>query len=73
MSEDITELQRKILALILNDSHRPGAITSVLRGRNVECTQNDVVQALQDLEKRNLVERASEKAWSASGRAEDFV
>ncbi|TET08978.1 MAG: hypothetical protein E3J86_09485 [Candidatus Thorarchaeota archaeon] len=73
MSENLTELQRKVLELILSDAHRPNAITSVLRRRNFECDQNEVVQALLDLEKRNLVERISEKAWSAKGSAEDFV
>ncbi|MFW9810599.1 MAG: hypothetical protein ACFFE6_14570 [Candidatus Thorarchaeota archaeon] len=73
MSEDLTELQRKILELILADAHRPNAITSVLKRRNIECNQNDVVQALLDLEKRNLAERISAKAWSATGRAEDYV
>lgn len=73
MSEDLTELQRKILELILADAHRPNAITSVLKRRHVECNQNDVVQALLDLENRNLVERISGKAWSATGKAEDLV
>jgi hypothetical protein len=73
MSEDLTELQRKILELILSNANRPSAITSVLRRRHVECNQNEVVQALIDLEKRNLVERVSEKAWSATGRAEGVV
>jgi len=73
MSEDLTELQRKILELILADAHRPNAITSVLKRRHVECNQNDVVQALLDLENRNLVERISGKAWSATDKAENFV
>jgi hypothetical protein len=73
MSEDLTELQRRILELILSNANRPSAITSVLRRRHVECNQNEVVQALLDLEKRNLVERVSEKAWSATGRAEGVV
>jgi len=73
MSEDLTELQRKILELIISDAHRPNAITSVLRRRYVECNQNEIVQALLDLEKRKLVERISGKAWSATGSAEDFV
>jgi hypothetical protein len=73
MSEDLTELQRNILKLILADAHRPNAITSVLRRRRVECNQNDVVQALLDLEKRNLVERISGKAWGAKDSAEDLV
>jgi hypothetical protein len=73
MSEEITELQRKILGLILTDAHRPGAIVSILRKRNVTCNQNDVVQALHDLEKRNLVEKLSAKAWTAKGGAEEHV
>ncbi|MHA2396100.1 MAG: hypothetical protein ACXAC0_05300 [Candidatus Thorarchaeota archaeon] len=73
MSEEITELQRKILGLILSDAHRPGAIVSILRKRNVSCNQNDVVQALLDLEKRNLVEKLSAKAWTAKGRAEEHA
>ncbi|MFW9926308.1 MAG: hypothetical protein ACFFDM_06015 [Candidatus Thorarchaeota archaeon] len=73
MSEDLTELQRKILELILSDSRRPNAITSVLQRRSIECNQNDVVQALLDLENRKLVERTSAKSWSATGRAEDYV
>ncbi|MHA2056261.1 MAG: hypothetical protein ACW979_01395 [Candidatus Thorarchaeota archaeon] len=73
MSEEITELQRKILGLILADAHRPSAIASILRRRNVSCNQNDVVQALLDLEKRNLVEKLSAKAWAAKGGAESYV
>ena len=73
MSEEITELQRKILGLILSNSQRPGAIYSILKRKKVSCNQNDIVQALQDLEKRNLVERESSKAWSAKSGAEDFV
>ncbi|MFW9787234.1 MAG: hypothetical protein ACFFE2_02800 [Candidatus Thorarchaeota archaeon] len=73
MSEEITELQRKILGIILADARRPNAIASILRRRNVDCNQNDVVQALIDLEKRNLVERLSAKAWTAKGAAEDYV
>jgi hypothetical protein len=73
MSEEITELQRKILGLILADAHRPSAIASFLRRRNIECNQNDVMQALLDLEKRDLVEKLSAKAWTAKGKAEDYV
>ncbi len=72
MSEDITALQFKILELIITDTRRPNAMTKVLRRRNIECNQNDVVQALLDLEKRDLVERISEKAWSATGKAESL-
>jgi len=73
MSEEITALQKKILGLILADARRPSAITSILKRRNVECNQNDVMQALLDLEKRNLVERHSAKAWTAKERAEDYL
>jgi hypothetical protein len=73
MSEDLTELQRKILEIIISNANRPSAITSVLRRRNVECNQNAVVQALLDLENRKLVERVSGKAWSATGRAEGAI
>jgi hypothetical protein len=73
MSEEITELQRKILGLILSDARRPNAIASILRKQNVECNQNDVVQALLDLEKRNLAEKLSAKAWTAKGKAEEYV
>ena len=73
MSEDLTDLQRKILELVLSNTSRPSAITSILKRKNAELTQNDVVQALLDLEARKLVERASSKAWSATGRAEDAL
>jgi hypothetical protein len=73
MSEDLTDLQRKILELILSNASRPSAITSVLRRKNDELNQNDVIQALLDLESRKLVERVSGKAWSATGRAEDAL
>ncbi|MFX1605870.1 MAG: hypothetical protein ACFFDD_08170 [Promethearchaeota archaeon] len=73
MSEEITELQKRILGLILSDSRRPNAITSILKKQNVECSQNDVVQALLDLEKRNLVEKTSAKAWNAKDAAEDYL
>ncbi len=73
MSEEITELQRKILGLILANAHRPNAISSILKRKNFACNQNDVVQALLDLEKRNLVEKLSTKAWAAKGGAEDYV
>ena len=73
MSEEITELQKKILGLILADSRRPNAIASILHRRNVDCNQNDIVQALLDLEKRNLVEKLSTKAWTAKGAAEEYI
>jgi hypothetical protein len=73
MSEEITELQRNILALILTDNRRPNAIVSILRKRNLACDQNDVVQALLDLEQRNLVERLTTKAWTAKDKAEEYI
>ncbi len=73
MSEEITELQREILALILEDNHRAAAITRTLQRRHIECNQNEVIMALNDLETRDLVERATEKAWAAKSNAEDYV
>ena len=73
MSEEITDLQRKILGLILANAHRPNAIASMLKRKNFACNQNDVVQALLDLEKRNLVEKLSTKAWTAKGGVDDYV
>jgi hypothetical protein len=73
MSEEITELQRKILALILEDNRRAAAITRTLQMRHIECNQNEVIMALNDLEKRDLVERATEKAWAAKSGAEDYI
>jgi hypothetical protein len=72
MSEDITELQQKILGVILADTRRAGAITSIVN-KKIKCNQNDVVQALLDLEKRGLVEKLSSKAWTAKGKAEEYV
>ncbi len=73
MSEEVTQLQRDILALIINDTHRPAAITAMLKGKHVECDQNAVIQALNDLEKRGLVERSSGKAWSAREAAQNHL
>jgi hypothetical protein len=73
MSEEITELQREILVLILEDNRRAGAITRTLQQRHVECNQNEVVMALNDLEKRDLVERGTEKAWAAKSKAQDYL
>ncbi len=73
MSEEITELQKNILKLILADNRRPSAIASILQRRNVQCNQNEVVQALVDLEKRNLVEKLSTKSWTAKGKAEEHI
>lgn len=73
MSEEPTELQRRILSLIVEDSHRASAITRTLRSKNVECNQNDVVTALNDLEKRGFVERVGSKSWTARPKAQDLV
>lgn len=72
MSE-VTDLERSILSVIIRDSHRAAAITKILLGRHIECDQNKVVQALNSLEKRNLVERFTAKSWIAKGKAEDYV
>lgn len=73
MSEDLTELQRRILVLIFNDTHRPAAITKHLRNKHIECDQNQVVQALNNLEQRNLVERTGSKSWTAKDAAEEYI
>ena len=73
MSEEITELQREILALILDDNRRAAAITRTLQKQHIECNQNEVIMALNDLEKRDLVERATEKAWAAKSKAQDYL
>jgi TusA-related sulfurtransferase len=73
MSEELTELQKGILGVIISDAHRPNAITSILKKRSYNCNQNDVVQALIDLEKRNLAEKLSSKTWTAKGSAEEYV
>ncbi|MBE0526283.1 hypothetical protein E4H12_04815 [Candidatus Thorarchaeota archaeon] len=73
MSEDLTELQRKIIALIIRENRRPSAITSTLRRCNKKVDQNGVMVALLDLEKRGLAERSTTKAWIAKGRAADYI
>ena len=73
MSEDLTELQRKILSVILQDSHRPSAITRILKNRHIKCDQNQVVEALNDMEERGFVERFTTKAWLATGKAQDLA
>ena len=73
MSEEITELQREILALILEDNRRAGAIARTLQKRHIDCNQYEVVMALNDLEKRDLVERATEKGWAAKSNAQDYL
>ncbi|MFW9920145.1 MAG: hypothetical protein ACFFED_11125 [Candidatus Thorarchaeota archaeon] len=73
MSENVTDLERKILAVIIKDSHRPASITRILQGRQVSCDQNSVVQSLNALEKKGLVERYSPKTWIAKGKAEEYI
>ncbi len=73
MSEDLTELERAILPLIVRQGHRPRAITRVLRRRGLPYDHNDVVQALSSLEEKGLVERASTKSWLARDKAQDYI
>jgi len=73
MSNEVTDLERSILSTIIRDSHRASAITKILLGRHVKCDQNQVVQALNSLEKKNLAERFTVKSWIAKGKAEDYV
>lgn len=73
MSEEVTNLQKLIIAQILGTSRRPSAIASLLRRRHVDCNQNTIVQALIDLEARGLAERTTAKAWSARGNAASHV
>ncbi|MGQ4911164.1 MAG: hypothetical protein ACP6KW_03260 [Candidatus Thorarchaeota archaeon] len=73
MSEDVTELQKRILAQIGRVNRRPSAIASALRRRHVACEQNDVVLALIDLEKRGLAERTTAKAWTATSKASSLI
>ncbi|MCK4279666.1 MAG: hypothetical protein KAW94_03720 [Candidatus Thorarchaeota archaeon] len=73
MSKEISDLDRQILALIRADSHRPSAITGILKGRHVECDNNSVVQSLNALEKEGLVERFTSKAWIATSKADDYL
>ena len=73
MTSDLSDLERSILRIILNDSHRPPAITRILQKQQVECNQNQVVQALNALEKMDLVERFTSKAWIAKDKATDFI
>ncbi|MGY5875340.1 MAG: hypothetical protein RTU30_06320 [Candidatus Thorarchaeota archaeon] len=73
MSENLTELEKSILPIIIRDSHRPSAIAKILKGRGVQCDLNLVVQALNSLEKKDLVERFTAKAWLAKGKAQEYV
>ncbi len=73
MSKEITDLDRHVLAIIKTDSHRPSAITGILKGRHVECDNNTVVQSLNTLEKEGLVERFTSKAWIATSKADAYL
>lgn len=73
MSEDLTDLQRKIIAMIVRDNRRPSSIALALKRRNGTVDQNRVMIALVDLEKRGLVERSTSKAWTAKGKATDYL
>ncbi len=69
MSEDLTNIQRKILAMIVRENRRPSSIAFALRRRNGTVDQNRVMLALVDLEKRGLVERSTSKAWIAKSNS----
>ncbi len=73
MSKEVSELDKAILSAILEDSHRPSAITSIVNARGVSCTQNEVVKALNGLEEKDLVERFTSKTWIAKSGAADHV
>ena len=73
MSKDLTDLQRKIIALLVRENRRPSSIASALRRRNGTVDQNRVMQALVDLEKSGLVERSTSKAWIAKSKATDYL
>ena len=73
MSKEITDLDRQVLTIIRTDSHRPSAITGILKGRHIECDNNSVVQSLNALEKEGLVERFTSKAWIATSKADNYL
>ncbi|MHA1614248.1 MAG: hypothetical protein ACTSYJ_05340 [Candidatus Thorarchaeota archaeon] len=73
MSEDLTDIQRKIIELISRENRRPSSIAFTLRRRNGTVDQNRVMLALVDLEKRGLVERSTSKAWIAKSKASSFL
>lgn len=73
MSEDLTELQRNIIELIIRENRRPSAIAKTLRRYDGQVDQNRVMSALVDLEKRGLAERSTAKAWIARGRAAEYA
>jgi hypothetical protein len=73
MSDSLSDLEKKILSVILSDSHRPSAITRIIRSKNPEYDQNQVVASLNELEKRDLVERFTSKTWIAKSKAADLL
>jgi len=73
MAEDLSELHKKIIALIIRENRRPSGIATALSRSNVQIDQNKVMTTLIDLEKRGLVERSTSKAWAAKGKAADYV
>ncbi len=73
MSEELTELEQLILPVIIEDSHRASAISRILIKKGVACDNNAVVQALNSLESKSLVERYTTKAWIATTKAQDYV
>ncbi len=73
MSEGITDLEMQILRVIFENSHRPASITRILKGRQIECDQNMVVQALNTLEKRDYVERFTQKTWIAKSKGQSLI
>lgn len=73
MSESITDLEMQILKIIFDNSHRPASITRILKRRSIECDQNMVVQALNTLEKRDFVERFTQKTWMAKSKGQAQV
>ncbi len=70
MSTDLTDIQQRVLTLVSKDSHRPSAITRVLVSHRFPCDQNQVTQALLELEKRGLVERFTAKTWVATSKGQ---
>ncbi|MHA1882200.1 MAG: hypothetical protein ACTSUO_04065 [Candidatus Thorarchaeota archaeon] len=73
MSEGITDLEMQILKVIFDNSHRPASITQILKGRHIDCDQNKVVQALNALEKRDFVERFTQKTWMAKSKGQALL
>ena len=73
MSEELTELEQVILPIIIEDSHRASAITRILTKKGIDCDNNTVVQALNSLESKDLVERYTTKTWIATSKAQSYV